>query len=122
MPRFLPRRAAAAPALGRAARTLDSTWAAQVDVIARRIGLTFLAAGATGLLSLAFPPASYGSRPLAAVAAMLALVAGVVVMRVGVTWRWHGSGSLVLAFATAVVSLGVYAGGAPLSGALFFYV
>ena len=100
----------------------EPSWSAQVGLIARGIGFTFVAAGSTGLLSLAFPEAQYGSSELAAIAATFALGVGVLLLALRSRWQTAGASGTVLALATATVSVGVYAGGAPGSGAPFFYL
>ncbi len=98
------------------------SWSAQSDVIARRIGFVFVGAGATGLLSMLFPPSRYGSVPLTAVAAVTALGVGTALLLGRVRAGSVVATQAVLAFATLLVSVSVYASGAPSSGAMFFYL
>ncbi len=98
------------------------TWTSQVDFLARGIGFAFIVAGITALVSLVFPPAMYGSTSIAALVAVVALVAGAT----HTARRTHAKLSrydpFMVALATVIVTLGVYAGGAPVSGAMLFYL
>jgi diguanylate cyclase (GGDEF)-like protein/PAS domain S-box-containing protein len=108
-----PRRRGAAP---------RPSWAAQSELIGRGIGIAFLVAGATALVSLVFPPAQYGSAVMAGVVAALATAIGIVLVVIQLRGYRTRPGWMVVGFATATVTLGVYAGGAPESGALLFYL
>jgi diguanylate cyclase (GGDEF)-like protein/PAS domain S-box-containing protein len=112
--------------LGRAGgapgRYSEPSWSAQADLIARGIAVAFIAAAGTGLVSIAFPSAGFGSTLLETVVAALALVTGFALLRASSRVRLTGATPFILGFATALVSLGVYAGGAPASGALLFYL
>jgi diguanylate cyclase (GGDEF)-like protein/PAS domain S-box-containing protein len=100
---------------------IEAPGSVQTGFIARGIGFAFLGAGATGLVSVAFPAARYGSTQLAGLTASAALGIGVLLLLLRPVWRPGRMSPFVLALATATVSLGVYAGGAPDSGAMFFY-
>jgi diguanylate cyclase (GGDEF)-like protein/PAS domain S-box-containing protein len=97
------------------------SWSAPAGLLAGGIGLIYVAAGATALVSVLFPPAKFGSPALAAFVAVAALVIGAVLLAFRST-RFGQANDYVLGLATLTVSLGVYAGGAPSSGAMFFYL
>src|ERR1700719_853041 len=99
-----------------------ASWSAQTDVIARSIGAVFVIAGVTGLISIAFPVASYGSVPLAVLVSIVACAIGVLLLAGLLDGRSLRAHMLVLALGTLIASVAVYAGGAPVSGAPFFYV
>ena len=92
------------------------------DFVARGLVLAFAAAGATGLVSLLFPSASYGSHRLAGIVAGIVLLLGLLLLVARLAGHPVKPSPLVLAFGTAIASLGVYASGAPAGGAMFFYL
>ena len=100
----------------------EPSWSAQSDFIARGMAVAFIVAGVAGFVSIAFPSARFGSPHLAECAAGVALLSGLVLLMVRSRVKLAGANRLILAFASVVVSLAVFAGGAPASGALLFYL
>jgi diguanylate cyclase (GGDEF)-like protein/PAS domain S-box-containing protein len=105
--------------LRREAPSRDET---RTDSLARSLGVAFAVAGSTGLLSLVFPAVAYGSPWLAGIVSALALAIGGALLTGALNGRPPLATQFVLAFATLLISAAVYAGGAPESGAMFFYL
>ncbi len=90
--------------------------------MAHAVGFAFVAAGVTGFVSLVFPAARFGSPVLAAAVATFAFTVGAGLLVVRRRGKSYGEGWYVLALATLTVSFAVYASGAPVSGAMCFYL
>ena len=115
------RRSGGGISLRRIAGSRGSSWSAQSAQMARGIGYVFVIAGTTGLVSLLFPPAQDGSAPLETLASLTALAIGLLLLALRSRGTLDGSNRVVLMVATVTVTLGVYAAGAPASGAALFY-
>ena len=109
-----------------ATRTLESvaepSTADRIDALARSMGLSFVIAGSTGMVSLIFPAAAYGSTLLAGLVSAGALIVGVALLAGLLRRQPPIAIQFVLGFATVLIALAVYASGAPSSGAMFFFL
>ena len=74
------------------------------------------------MVSLLFPAVAYGSSQLAGLVSAEALAVGIALLLGALDGRPAVAIQFVLAFATFLISLAVYAGGAPSSGAMFFFL
>ena len=86
------------------------------------MGVSFVIAGSTGMVSLVFPAAPYGSTLLAGLVSAGALVVGVALLAGLLEHRPPIAIQFLLGFATILIALAVYASGAPSSGAMFFFL
>jgi diguanylate cyclase (GGDEF)-like protein/PAS domain S-box-containing protein len=86
------------------------------------MGVSFVIAGSTGMVSLVFPAAVYGSTLLAGLVSAGALIVGVALLAGLLERRPPIAIQFVLGFATILIALAVYASGAPSSGAMFFFL